>query len=130
MNGSQLVSLLPIVAIFVVFYFIFIRPQKKKENDITKMRNAIKAGDKIITIGGIKATVVKTNEDSLTISVGADKTKFEVMRWSVSRLDEEKKDPKTTTKSETKKDDKNESTSEETTSKRPKKLVKDTTEAK
>lgn len=50
------------------------------------MRNAVRVGDEIITIGGIYGKVVKTRDDMLTIAVGSDKTKFEVTRWAVSKV--------------------------------------------
>ena len=69
-------------------YFLLIRPQKKKEKEINEMRASVQVGDEIITIGGILAKVVKTRDESLTIQVGADKIKFEIMRWGVSRISE------------------------------------------
>lgn len=50
------------------------------------MRNTLQVGDEIITIGGICGKIVKTKEDSIVIQVGADKVKFEMMRWSVSSV--------------------------------------------
>lgn len=52
------------------------------------MRDSLKIGDKIITIGGIRGEIVKTREDVLTIQVGSDKVKFEVMRWAISKVEE------------------------------------------
>lgn len=76
-----------ILIVFIVgIYFLLIRPQKKREKAITSMRDAIQAGDQIVTIGGICGKVVKTNPETLIIQVGADKTKFEVMRWSISSV--------------------------------------------
>ena len=50
------------------------------------MRNALKVGDEIVTIGGICGKVMKVKEETVTISVGADKTKFEIMKWAVSKV--------------------------------------------
>ncbi len=98
------VNFIILIIFFVGVYFLLIRPQKKKEKAITAMRDGVQVGDKIITIGGICGQVVKTNPESLIIMVGADKTKFEVMRWSISNViskseakvskTEEKKEPK------------------------------------
>ena len=78
------------VIILVVFiaamYFLLIRPQKKKEKTIQNMRNSLQVGDEIITIGGICGKIVKTKDESIVIQVGADKVKFEMMRWSVSSV--------------------------------------------
>ena len=64
------------------------------------MRSAIQVGDEIITIGGICGKVVKTKEETLVIQVGADKTKFEVMRWSISKVVNEKEEAVKETKKE------------------------------
>ena len=75
-----------LIVFIVIMYFFMIRPQRKKDKETQEMRNAIKVGDDIITIGGIVGKVVKVREESLVIAVGADKVKFEVMKWSVSTV--------------------------------------------
>ncbi len=57
------------------------------------MRKGLQVGDEIITIGGICGKIVKTKDESLVIQVGADKVKFEIMSWAVSRVVEESKRP-------------------------------------
>ncbi len=84
--SQQLITLMPLLLLIVIMYFLLIRPQKKREKEVNAMRNAVKVGDEIITIGGICGKVVKTKDDTLTIQVGADKTKFEIMRWAVSKV--------------------------------------------
>jgi len=84
--GQQIATLMPLILLIVIMYFLLIRPQKKREKAVNEMRNAIKVGDEIITIGGICGKVVKTKDEVLTIQVGADKTKFEVMRWAISKV--------------------------------------------
>ena len=84
--GGQLSMILPLIILLLVMYFLLIRPQKKREKEVTAMRNSVQVGDEIITIGGICGKIVKTKEESLIIQVGADKVKFEVMRWSVSKV--------------------------------------------
>ena len=87
MNGMKgLATLWPLLALIVIFYLLLIRPQKKKEKAVTAMRNALKVGDEIVTIGGICGKVMKVKEETVTISVGADKTKFEIMKWAVSKV--------------------------------------------
>ena len=56
-SGSLGMSLLPFLAIIVIFYFFLIRPQNKKQKETQKMLDALKKGDKVITIGGIHGTV-------------------------------------------------------------------------
>lgn len=75
-----------LIVFIVIMYFFMIRPQRKKDKETQEMRNAIKVGDDIITIGGIVGKVVKVRDESLVIAVGADKVKFEVMKWSVSTV--------------------------------------------
>ena len=94
MNGNMLATLLPLVLLLVVMYFLLIRPQKKREKQVNEMRSNVRVGDEIITIGGICGKVVKTKDESLVIQVGADKVKFEVMRWSVSKVVENAKPTK------------------------------------
>ena len=86
MESQAMSSLLFLVAFIAIMYFLLIRPQRKKEKEITAMRNRLMVGDEIITIGGIRGKIVKTREDSLVIQVGADKVKFEIMRWGISKV--------------------------------------------
>lgn len=85
-SGSIFATIVPLVLLLAVMYFLLIRPQKKKEKTVNEMRNNVGVGDEIITIGGICGKVVKTKDDSLVIQVGADKLKFEIMRWAISKV--------------------------------------------
>ena len=86
-GGNAFAMQLIILVVFIgAMYFLLIRPQKKKEKTIQQMRNTLQVGDEIITIGGICGKIVKTKEDSIVIQVGADKVKFEMMRWAVSSV--------------------------------------------
>ena len=91
--GGQLSMILPLIILLLVMYFLLIRPQKKREKEVNAMRSGVQVGDEIITIGGICGKIVKTKEESLVIQVGADKVKFEIMRWAVSKVVEEGKRP-------------------------------------
>ena len=86
MNSKTLTTFIPLILLLVVMYFLLIRPQRKREKNINEMRSRVQVGDEIITIGGICGKVVKTKEESLVIQVGADKVKFEIMRWAVSKV--------------------------------------------
>ncbi len=86
---QQIVRFAPLVLLVLVMYFLMIRPQKKKEKQISDMRNSIQVGDEIITIGGICGKVIKTKDETLVIQVGADKVKFEITRWAVSTVTKE-----------------------------------------
>ena len=84
--SPAVMQILMIVLLFVVMYFLMIRPQKKKAKQIQDMRKSLQVGDEIITIGGICGKIVKTKEESFIIQVGADKVKIEMMRWAVSSV--------------------------------------------
>lgn len=90
MASNKAMGLVPqmliLVAFIILMYFMLIRPQKKKEKSINEMRNSLRVGDEVVTIGGICGKIVKTKDDSLILQVGADKVKFEVMRWSISSV--------------------------------------------
>lgn len=79
-------SLIILVVFIAVMYFLMIRPQKKRDKQIQEMRSSLQVGDEIITIGGICGKIVKTKDETIVIQVGADKIKFEMMRWSVSQV--------------------------------------------
>lgn len=83
---QQLMGLMPLIILIVLMYFLMIRPQKKKDKQIQDMRRGLSVGDEIITIGGICGKIVKTKDETIVIQVGADKVKFEMMRWSVSSV--------------------------------------------
>ena len=128
--GSLGGTLIPLILLILVMYFLIIRPQKKREKEVNAMRSNLHVGDEIITIGGICGKIVKTKEETIVIQVGAEKVKFEVMRWSVSKVvdSKEKKDIK---RAEAEPEAEVEEEVAETKSSRPKRLTKkdDTDEA-
>ncbi|RKZ33024.1 preprotein translocase subunit YajC [bacterium] len=71
--------LLPLILLFLVFYFIFMRPQIKRQKELQAMIQSLKKGDKVVTSGGIIGTVVGVSEDKVTIKVG-EGTKLEVVK--------------------------------------------------
>ena len=75
----------PIVLMFVVFYFLLIRPQKKREKQVQEMRQAIEVGDEIVTIGGIVGRVVSIKEDTLVVETSAERCKLRLARWAVQQ---------------------------------------------
>ena len=88
--SSTTYTFVMMIFIIAIFWLILIRPQRKREKQVNAMRSAIKAGDKIVTIGGTKAKVLKAKEESLIIEAGPN-VRMEVMRWSVSQILEEGK---------------------------------------
>lgn len=84
---AQLMAIVPYIIIIAAFYFLLIRPQQKKEKEIKAMREGLKEGDDIITIGGIYGKIVNLKDDLITIEVGADKTKLKVARWAIGKTE-------------------------------------------
>ena len=78
-----LTTILPFALLIVVFYFILIRPQRKRDKQTQKMRNNIQVGDEIITVGGIVGLVVSLKEDTLVLETGGDRSKIRIKRWAV-----------------------------------------------
>ena len=66
MDLAQLQGLIIPIGFLVVFYLFAIRPQKKKENEVKSMRSSLRAGDDVITIGGIYGKILKVKEDMVT----------------------------------------------------------------
>ena len=79
--GSTVVMLVLMVA---VFYFMLIRPENKRKKEAEQMRGSVKTGDKITTIGGIIGTVVNVKEDKIVIETSADQVRMELAKWAVS----------------------------------------------
>ena len=79
----MLVQLLPIVLIVVVMYFILIRPQRKRDKEMQKMRNSLQVGDEVTTSGGIIGRVVSLREDTVVIETGSDRSKIRIKRWAI-----------------------------------------------
>lgn len=89
---AQFASLILPIGVFVVFYFILIRPQQKKDKKIREMRSNLKVGNEVITIGGIHGKVIKIKDDVITIEVGADKVKLTMTKWAVGTVVSQEKD--------------------------------------
>ena len=81
-------QLLPMILIFVVFYFVLIRPQRKKDKEAKAMLDNLKVGDRICTIGGIYGTIVKIKDDVLTVEVGEQKTQLNFARWAIRNVEQ------------------------------------------
>ncbi|TQQ84238.1 preprotein translocase subunit YajC [Peptacetobacter hominis] len=74
------------IAVLAVFYFLLIRPQKKKDKELNDMRSNISVGDKVVTIGGMIATVAKVEEETVVLEVGANRTKMPFEKWAIGRV--------------------------------------------
>ena len=82
------VQFLPMILIFVIFYFLLIRPQRKKDKEAKKMLDSLKVGDRICTIGGIYGTIVRIKDDVLTVEVGEQKTQMVFARWAIRNVEQ------------------------------------------
>lgn len=76
-------SFLTIGLMFLVFYFLLIRPEQKRKKQAETMRNNIQKGDKVTTIGGIVGTVVAINDMSLVLETSEDRVRVEVAKWAM-----------------------------------------------
>ena len=83
--GGDLVAFLPMIAIFVVFYFLLIRPQQKKAKETKAMLKALQKGDEVVTAGGILGRVSKISDQYVTVEI-ASNTEITVQRGAVSQL--------------------------------------------
>jgi preprotein translocase subunit YajC len=71
-QSNPLVTFLPLILVFVVFYFFMIRPQMKKQKEMTNYRSSLKKGDKVITTGGIYGRINEVKDNHVTMDVGGD----------------------------------------------------------
>jgi preprotein translocase subunit YajC len=82
-NGLELLML---VAIFGIFYFLFILPMNRRQKRIRQMHSSLKAGDRIITSGGLRGTIVSIKDDTLQLRLPPDSIKIEVVRSAVAHV--------------------------------------------
>jgi preprotein translocase subunit YajC len=82
-------SLLPMLLIIAVFYVLLIRPQQKRQRELQQTISQLKAGDRIVTTGGIIGTITTVRDASFIIR-SADKSILEIARTAVAGIDEEK----------------------------------------
>ena len=90
MNQSLIWSIAYIVALFAIFYFLFIRPQKKKDKELKEMRDSLAVGDTVVTIGGIVANVAKIEGETIVIEFGPSRTKMPIQKWAIGSVQSKK----------------------------------------
>ena len=76
-----------LVAMVAVFYFLLIRPENKRKKEAETMRNAVKEGDEVTTIGGIVGTVVHVKDEKFVMETSADRVRIEFAKWAISSND-------------------------------------------
>jgi preprotein translocase, YajC subunit len=95
-TGGMISTIVTFGLVFVIFYFLIIRPQNKKQKDTQKMIEAVKKGDKVITAGGVHATVYSVKEKTVILKVD-DNVKMEFSKSSIAAVEpkggEEKAEP-------------------------------------
>ena len=108
-SGSGMTSILMIVVMLAIFYFLLIRPENKRKKQAQNMRDSLKKGDMITTIGGIVGKIVMVNPNTIVIETSDDRVRMELTKWAVSQVgvqtgeqpEAEKKEKKTEKKEET-----------------------------
>ena len=84
MSGEAGSSLIMLVVLIAVFYFILIRPENKRKKKAQEMRDSLKKGDTITTIGGIVGKIVMVKPDTIVIETSDDRVRMELTKWAVS----------------------------------------------
>lgn len=85
-QANPILSFLPLILMFVVFYFLLIRPQQKRQKETAEMIKNLKKGDRIVTTGGLIGTVMAFHDDYVVLKVGDQDTKIEVLRSAIQDL--------------------------------------------
>lgn len=83
-GGGLASTVIMLVAMFAIFYFMLIRPENKRKKEAEQMRNNVKVGDHITTIGGIVGVVVNVKDEKFVIETGADQVRIEFAKWALS----------------------------------------------
>ena len=84
-----------IIAMFALMYFLMIRPENKRKKEAQNMRDSLKVGDEITTIGGITGTICAVKENTIVIESGADRVRVELTKWAVSTKNAQGAEPAT-----------------------------------
>ena len=85
--GGMTSTVIMLVAMVAIFYFMLIRPENKRKKEAEQTRNSIKVGDQITTIGGIVGTVVSVKDEKFVIETSADLVRIEFNKWAISTND-------------------------------------------
>ncbi|MDD6605328.1 MAG: preprotein translocase subunit YajC [Oscillospiraceae bacterium] len=106
-EGSSMIIM--IVLMFAIMYFLMIRPENKRKKKAQEMRDGLKKGDTVTTIGGIVGKIVHVNKDTIVIETSDDRVRMELTKWAVSSVGvqtgEQPEEPKKEGKKEEKKDE-------------------------
>lgn len=102
MDQNMMSTLVMIAVLFVIMYFLMIRPENKRKKKAQEMRDSLKKGDVVTTIGGIVGKIVSVSNDTIVIETSDDRVRMELTKWAVSTTgvqsgeqpEEKKKDKK------------------------------------
>ena len=90
---ATLIQFGPIVLVLGLMYLLMIRPQQKKQKEEQKMRNNLRVGDELTTIGCIKGRVVSIKDDTIMLETGNDRTKIQFEKWAIQTVHTKHEDP-------------------------------------
>ena len=86
-TGSMISTIVMMVAMVAIFYFLLIRPQRKKDKQVKDMLSALKVGDRICTIGGLYGTIAALKDDTVTLTMGSLQNTIVIARWAVRSVE-------------------------------------------
>ena len=93
MGENSYVTIIMIVAMVAIFYFLMIRPESKKKKKLGEMRDSLAVGDTITTIGGIFGKVVSVDGEKLTFETSEDRVRVQVAKWAISSVGKATEEP-------------------------------------
>ena len=88
MGGELITTILMMVAMVAIFYFLLIRPQRKKDKQVKNMLAALKVGDRICTIGGLYGTIAGLKDDTVTLTMGSLQNTIVIARWAIRSVED------------------------------------------
>jgi len=83
---STVMTIIYFAVILAVFYFLLLRPEQKRKKQAEEMRNSLKLGDEITTIGGIIGIIVDLTDNTVTIETSEDRVRVTLARWAISSI--------------------------------------------
>lgn len=86
-TASMMPTILMMVAMVAIFYFLLIRPQRKKDKQVKDMLSALKVGDRICTIGGLYGTIAGLKDDTVTLTMGSLQNTIVIARWAIRSVE-------------------------------------------
>lgn len=84
-QNNPILGFLPIIIVFLIFYFLLIRPMQKKQKELREFLKNLKKGDRIITTGGIYGTIIALEDDTVVLKI-SENTKIRIARSAISGL--------------------------------------------